>query len=72
MSQRTPPTTRLHTAAEWCRSPDPLTRIQGLELAAGLGREGREMVLRALADNELLVRRRPFGWLSASSRRLGS
>ncbi|MBK9374772.1 MAG: HEAT repeat domain-containing protein [Holophagales bacterium] len=56
MSQRTPPTTRLHTAAEWCRSPDPLTRIQGLELAAGLGREGREMVLRALADNELLVR----------------
>lgn len=56
MPQPTPPTTRLHTADDWCRSPDPLTRIQGLELAAGLGREGRDLVLRGLADNELLVR----------------
>jgi HEAT repeat protein len=56
MVLRSPRTTRLSTAAQWCQSEDPLTRVQGLEVVAGLGREGREHVFRGLTDPDLLVR----------------
>ena len=56
MAQRSDREGRLSTAEELCRSADPLTRIQGLELAAGLGPDGRERLFEALSDPDRLVR----------------
>jgi HEAT repeat protein len=56
MAQRSEREGRLATAEEWCRSADPLTRIQGLEVAAGLGPDGRERLFEALSDPDRLVR----------------
>jgi HEAT repeat protein len=52
----TPAASRLATAREWCRDADPLVRGRGLELAARLGRAGRDLIWAALEDRDAATR----------------
>lgn len=47
---------RAATAREWCRDADPLVRGRGLELAARLGRGGRELLWAGLEDRDAATR----------------
>lgn len=47
---------RLATAREWCHDADPLVRSRGLELAARIGRAGRDLLWAGLEDRDAATR----------------
>src|SRR6185369_1813436 len=57
MTEKRPSSARLAAVAELRASPDPLSRIRGLELCGALGPFGLEGILAAFADRDPPVRR---------------